>query len=298
MHQSVLLHEVLNGLSVKPVETVLDATVGNAGHALYFCKAAGKKGTIVGIDLDHRALQEARKRLSGCPCKKLLLKENFRNLSKALREHGIYAIDKAFFDFGLRLEQIEQSGRGFSVHRDEPLLMTFDDDPVSPALTAYEIVNRWREKDIVQAIRVFGEESLLRARAIASGIVNARKNKPIERTSELVAIIEQNVPARFRRGRLHTARKTFQALRIVVNDEIAALEEGLGSAFSMLSSGGRIAAISFHSLEDRVVKKFFRRQAQEENGLLVFKKPIVPSVDEVARNPRSRSAKLRVLQKI
>ena len=199
-------------------------------------------------------------------------------------------------DLGLSSDQFETSGRGFTFKNDEPLLMTFKKNPDQGDLTAYQIVNTWEEENIADVIYGYGEEKY--SRRIAKAIVNYREKKAIEKTSELVEIISNSVPVFYKRGRIHPATRTFQALRIAVNDELNTLKRGLERGFARLASGGRIAVISFHSLEDRIVKNFNKEKEELEQARIITKKPIVPSEDEVRENPRSRSAKLRILEKI
>ena len=180
--------------------------------------------------------------------------------------------------------------------KDEPLLITMKENPSPEDITALDVVNTWEEKNLADIIYGYGEERF--ARRIARGIVEARKVTEIKTTLDLVKVIERSVPDFYRRGRIHFATKTFQALRIAVNDELRALEEGLGKGFEALRTGGRMAVISFHSLEDRIVKNFYKEKAKEDKAKLINKKPVRPSIEEIKNNPRSRSAKLRILEKI
>jgi 16S rRNA (cytosine1402-N4)-methyltransferase len=294
-HVSVLLQETIKLLNPTEGNVVLDGTVGNGGHAQAIIELIGNTGTYIGLDADAHSISRATENLAGASAKIILRKENFRNLDAVLREEKISSVNRLLLDLGLNSDQLEASGRGFSFMRDEPLLMTFDDMPVG-FKTARELVNQLNEKELADVIFNFGEERL--SRKIASGIVAAREKKPIERTGELTAIIESCVPSFYRHGRIHPATRTFQALRIAVNDELNALTEGLNKGFEALSSGGIMAVISFHSLEDRIVKNFFRNLEKEEKGEVLVKKPIVSSEVEQSENPRSRSAKLRGFKKI
>ncbi|MDP3735193.1 MAG: 16S rRNA (cytosine(1402)-N(4))-methyltransferase RsmH [bacterium] len=294
MHIPVLLHEVLQFLSIKKGETVLDATAGGGGHTRALSDAVGAKGKVIAIDADSSALARVRDGLRGAACRAEFIHGNFRDLGEMLQGRGISAIDKALFDLGLSSDQLEYSGRGFSFERDEPLLMTFADRTPEGTLTAYEIVNSWGEGELVDILHVYGEER--RARGIVRAIVAARKIRPIGTTRELVRVIEGVAPPR-EMGRIHPATKTFQALRIAVNDEIGALEEGLDAAFKALRAGGRMAVISFHSIEDRTVKHYFADLARSGRVNLLTKKPITPTETEVSTNRRSRSAKMRAIEK-
>ncbi len=295
MHKSVLLKEVLSTLDPKPGEVFLDGTINGGGHSEAVCSVLGAKGTLVGIDEDSDALQAAEKRLSTCKTKKIFFEGNFRNLDSALDSHGIKTADKVLFDLGLSSRQLEISGRGFSFQNEEPLLMTFSSTP-SGAFTAEDVVNEWGEENIAVILESYGEECY--AKQIAKAIVAARGRKKIETSRELALIVKEAVPAKYRNGKTHPATKTFQAIRMAVNDELAAISMGLEKAWERLAPGGRIGVISFHSLEDRIVKNFFRERDRSGEGVLITKKPIAPSREEVQENPRSRSSKLRVIQKI
>lgn len=304
MHIPVLLKEVIDNLNLKVGDTVVDCTLGGAGHALEICRLIGNTGTLVGIDLDQSALNKASKKLKNEKCKVVLQKENFRYLDKILKKAEIEKVDGILFDLGLSSDQLESSGlyshrkakagRGFSFQRNEPLIMTLKESPDEEDLTAREIVNIWDEKNIADIIYGYGEEKF--SRQIAKKIVERRNEKPIETTQDLVGVIEKAVPNWYKHKKIHFATKTFQALRITVNDEIRNLKEGLAKALEVLNKGGRIAVISFHSIEDRIVKQFFKNCEQEGAGKIITKKPIVPSRQEILNNPRSRSAKLRVFE--
>jgi len=300
MHIPVLLREAIENLNLKEGDTVIDGTFGGGGHAQEICKLIGSTGTLVGIDLDRNALNYANEKLKSGKCKIILEKENFRNLDKVLVKVGIKKVNAILLDLGFSSDQIEISGRGFSFRGNppaggEPLLMTLNDSPDEESLTAKEIINEWEEENIADVIYGYGEEKF--SRQIAKKIVEMRKEKPIETTQDLVRIIEKAVPNWYKHKKIHFATKTFQALRITVNDEIGALKEALPKAISALNTGGRVAVISFHSIEDRQVKTFFNIKKKEDIGNVITKKPIVPSMQEIINNPRSRSAKLRVFQK-
>ncbi|MEK7614044.1 MAG: 16S rRNA (cytosine(1402)-N(4))-methyltransferase RsmH [Patescibacteria group bacterium] len=295
-HVPVLLKEVIEVLDLKKGDTVLDCTINDGGHALAVCQAIGEKGLLVGIDEDKGALERARNNLALCKTEIILEESNFRNLDLVLEKSDVSGVDKILFDFGLSSNQLETSGRGFSFQNDEPLLMTFAVIPKIGQLTALEVVNSWSEEDLSDIIREYGEERF--SRRIASAIVEARKKGLIGTTAELKKIIEKVVPSRLGKGKIHPATRTFQAIRIAVNDELEAIREGLGKATKKLNPGGRIAAISFHSLEDRIVKQYWRELTESGKFRIVTKKPITPSREEEIANPRSRSAKLRAIEKI
>lgn len=294
MHVPVLLHEVINGLNLKEGDIVIDGTLGDGGHAEAICCAIGKSGILIGLDEDEQALHTVERRLAPCPCSSRAISGNFRNLDIILGGLKILRVKAILFDLGLRRGQLEESGRGFSFRRNEPLLMTFSSASAETHLTAYEIVNRWKENDLATILKEYGEERF--AREIARGIVEARKIAKINTTEDLVHIIQKNTPAFYKRGKKHIARKTFQALRIATNDELEALKEGIAKACEVLTPGGRFAIITFHSIEDRIVKCLFREQAGR--FILITKRPILPTGEEMARNPLSRSAKLRIIEKI
>jgi len=280
-------------LDLKPDDVVLDATLGGAGHAREIITHLGPQGTFIGFDADEAAVRRAEEAVLSVAPTVHLAHANFRTIRDVLTERGVGHLSKALFDLGWSGYQLE-SGRGFSFLRDEPLIMTYASEPQG-ALTAETIVNSWQEESIVSILAGWGEERY--ARRIARGIVEARKKGRIVTTYALVAIIKASVPRAYAHGRLHPATKTFQALRIAVNDEMGALTEGLTACWQRLLPGGRIAVITFHSVEDRHVKRLFLEWAQKGEGERITKSPIVPSREEVMANPRSRSAKLRVIEK-
>ncbi len=296
-HIPVLLKEIIENLDIKESDVVLDGTINGGGHSEAFCEKLGKDGILVGIDQDTEALTRASERLSGYKCVISLRQENFRNLDKVLDELEIEKIDKALFDLGMSSDQLESSGRGFSFMKDEPLLMTFNPNPKEADITAKEIINNWNEENIADVIYGYGDERF--ARRIAKGIVEARKENEIKTTTDLVEIVKKSVPVPYRIGRrTHFATKTFQALRTVTNDEIRSAREGVEKALNRLNKGGRVAVITFHSIEDRMVKLFFREKKVEGVCKILTKKPIVPGDEEVKQNPRARSAKLRIVEKL
>jgi 16S rRNA (cytosine1402-N4)-methyltransferase len=291
IHTSVLSQEVIDGLDIQDDDTVIDATLGNGGHSESILRL-GKKIKVIGIDLDPEAIVRSKDRLKQFS-NITFVQDSFRNLDAILQNLHVSTISKALFDFGLSSNQLEESGRGFSFQKDEPLLMTFGKEHKS--FTAQEIVNDWDEENIRHVIRGYGEERF--AGRIAKAIVKARQIKPITTTAELVKVILSTCGGKVIPGKIHPATKTFQALRITVNDELGAIQEGLTKAFSVLAPNGRIIAISFHSLEDRIVKQMFRAWSDTGFGIQVTKKPIIPQDEEIRVNPRSRSAKLRIIQK-
>jgi 16S rRNA (cytosine1402-N4)-methyltransferase len=295
VHIPVLLKETVEGLQLKTGMVVLDATLGGGGHTKEICKAIGKDGLLIGIDADKAAIGRVAEILKD-KCRFHLFVANFRELSTVLQNAGVPQIDAAMFDLGLSSFQLEESRRGFTFQKDEPLLMTFAENAAEGKLTAKEILNEWAEESIADVIYGYGGERY--ARRIASAIVESRKEKSIETTFQLVAIIERAVPAVYKRRKIHFATKTFQALRITVNDEIGSVKKAIEDVWGKLKVGGRVAVVSFHEIEDRAVKNFFRNRKQAGDAELITKKPIVPSDDEILENPRSRSAKLRLAEKI
>lgn len=294
-HVSVLLQEAIDGLVLREGDIVFEGTVGLGGHSEEILKRIGASGVYIGTDEDAQALAHAEKRLAPYPAKKEFFQENFRNLDRVLDEAGFPQVDKILLDIGLSNLQLEGSGRGFSFRYDEPLLMTFRTEPKEGDLTAREIVNEWAEESLADIIYGYGEDRF--ARRIAQAIVEARNTKTIETTGELAEIVKNAVPAFARFGKIHPATKTFQAIRIAVNDELGALREGLAKGFARLRPHGRMAVISFHSLEDRIVKAFLKARAAEGLGTVITKKPIAPGEEELERNPKSRSAKLRIISR-
>lgn len=295
-HKTVLLHEAIDGLDIKAGDVFVDGTVGGGGHSEEVAKRFGNSVKIIGIDQDSEALERTKQRLAALECNVTLTEGNFRDIDMILKNIGFDHVDKILLDIGLSSNQFEDSGRGFSFQKDEPLIMSFKKDITEEDLTAREIVNSWDEENIRAILEGYGEEQF--AWKIAKAIVAAREIKPIETTFELVEIIKSATPKFYHHRKIHPATKTFQALRITVNNEIESLKEAVLKGFEHLSPGGRIAIISFHSLEDRVVKQFFKQQEEEGVGKRVTKKPITPLEHEISENPRSRSAKLRIIEKL
>ncbi len=294
-HTPVLLQEVLEILSPQAGEVFLDGTVGSGGHALELSQKLGSTGHLICLDQDQSSLVKAKETLKGVKCKTSFHLANFRHLDKVLAELGLTQVDGILLDLGVHSDQIGPSGRGFSFMHDEPLLMTMKEGPTESDLTAKDVVNSWEEDNLVAILRGFGEETF--APAIAKAIVEARHEKDIETTGELVEIIRGAVPAWYTHKRLHFATRTFQALRLAVNDELGALKEGLTKGWESLAPGGRFGVISFHSLESRLVKNIFIDKKGEGPNLLT-KHAIQATREEELSNPRSRSAELRVIKKI
>jgi len=294
MHTSVLLKEVVSGLSPKKGGLYVDGTLGDGGHSEALCRASSGKATIIGIDQDSGSIAAAKKKLSGLSCKFHFAEENFRNLDRVMDSLGYGEADGIILDLGLSSRQLEDSGRGFSFQRrDEPLLMTFKKNPNGDDLSAREILEEWDEENIADIIFAYGEEK--RAKKIARAITEWRQSKKFETTGDLLDAIEKAIP---KRGRIHPATKTFQALRMAVNDEWRALQEGLKKGLLRLKTRGRMAVITFHSVEDREVKKFYKEKEREGKAVLINKKVITPKKEELLLNKRVRSAKLRVIEKI
>ncbi len=285
-HEPVLLEEVLEGLSVRPGGIYVDGTVGLGGHSEALLRASSPDGFLFGFEWDEASLRRAAKRLSAFAGRFRLFRANFAEAPEILKREGVEA-DGILLDLGLSSFLLEGSGRGFSFLREEPLDMRMD---TRLRMKASDLVNRLSYPQLVELLKTYGEEP--RAAKIARAIVEARKKKRIETSAELARLIERTVRPR-KRGE-HPATLTFQALRIAVNRELENLEKFLAEAPDLLKPGGRLAIISFHSLEDRLVKKAFR----EDSRLRVLtKKPIRPSEDEIKRNPRARSARLRVAER-
>jgi 16S rRNA (cytosine1402-N4)-methyltransferase len=309
VHVPVLLHEIKATFKEIPIKEnsiesfwYLDGTLGGAGHAVALAKEfqrnVGKKLNVIGLDRDPQAIERAKELLKGSTDKLILELENYRNLDKVLDKYQVPVVDFIFLDLGISSDELDNSGRGFTFLKDEPLLMTMG-DPVTYPFTAKDIVNGWKEEDIANVIFGYGEDRY--ARRIAKKIVEYREKKKIETTMELAEVVKGAVPKQFNsfgRKTIHPATKTFQALRITVNDELGALKEGLAKGYERLSKGGRMAIISFHSLEDRIVKEFYKEKKETGEALILTKKPVTAVPQEIAENPRSRSAKLRIIEKI
>lgn len=288
-HIPVLLKEVVELLDPKPGEFIIDGTAGDGGHLAALLREVGENGKVLGIDFDPSAVERLEKKL-GKEKSVILVNDNYAHTAEILESNHLPKADGLLIDLGFSSPQIENSGRGFSFLRDEPLDMRYQVSETRA--TAAEVVNGLPEQELADVIYRFGEERM--SRRVAKAIVEARRKKRIETTLELAEIVKGALPKSYERGRIHPATRTFQALRIYVNDELTNLERVLTNVPRILNSGGRIAIISFHSLEDRIVKNTFRDMHKAHAAELLTKKPIVAQEEEIRMNPRSRSAKLRV----
>ncbi|MGF6375299.1 16S rRNA (cytosine1402-N4)-methyltransferase [Clostridiales Family XIII bacterium PM5-7] len=307
-HTSVLLAQCIDNLNIKPDGIYVDGTLGGGGHSAAICEKLSENGTLIGIDRDTDALDAATERLKSYSCKKLFAQSNYAEIKSVLRELSIEKIDGALLDLGVSSFQLDNHQRGFSYMQDAPLDMRMSQDD---GFTAYEVVNQYDQKELTRIISKYGEEKW--ASRIASFVVTARKTKPIETTFELVDIIKAAIPAKARRDGPHPAKRTFQAIRIEVNDELGQLEKAIDEFCDVLATNGRLCVISFHSLEDRIVKEKISKRANPctcpkefpvcicgkvADIKKVSGKPILPTAEELEENPRARSAKLRVCEKI
>ena len=293
MHIPVLQKEVINYLDPKANENFIDCTADGGGHTTAILERMGTKGKVLGIDADQVLLKELEKKLKEQNLDKqvVLVCDNFSNLKEIARQARFKRVDGILFDLGFSSWHLEESGRGFTFLKNEPLDMRYNP---SSALSAEKLLNFWSEPEIERILRDFGEERF--AREIAVEIVKDRKVSPLKTTFQLIRVLKRAIPFRFQRQKIHFATRTFQAIRIAVNDELESLRKGLDQGLEILDQGGRIVVISFHSLEDRIVKNFFK---DKENILKVLtKKPIIPQAEEIKINPRSRSSKLRAAIKI
>ncbi|AUS09350.1 16S rRNA (cytosine(1402)-N(4))-methyltransferase [Laceyella sacchari] len=307
-HVTVLREEAVAGLNLKPDGVYVDCTLGGAGHSRLIAEQLGPSGTLIGLDQDQMALDHAEERLVGVSCRLHLVKTNFRHISSAVKGLGFESVDGILFDLGVSSPQLDQGERGFSYHQEAPLDMRMDKEQ---ELSAYQVVNEWPEEELVRILFEYGEEKF--SRRIAKMIVKERSKAPISTTLQLVDIIKQAVPAPARRTGPHPARRSFQAIRIAVNDELNAFRDALADSVGLLRPQGRISVITFHSLEDRICKQFFLEEAkgcvcpptfpvctcgQTPRLKIITRKPLLPTDKEIERNPRARSAKLRVAEKI
>ena len=306
-HIPVLLHECIENLNIRPDGIYLDGTLGRGGHS-YEIASRLSSGHLICVDKDESALIQGAERLSAFSDKVLFVHEDFRNSAKIIANAGFGPADGMLFDLGVSSPQLDDASRGFSYMQDSPLDMRMD---TSSPFSAYDLINEYEEAELSRIFFEYGEERY--SRKIASAIVRARENKPLETTAELVDLIRNAMPAAALREKQHPAKRTFQAVRIAVNDELGAVEEMIATAPDALSSGGRLCVISFHSLEDRIIKNGI---AKRVNGCTcpreapvctcgfvqtlrpVTRKPIIPNEKELSENPRSRSAKLRVAERI
>jgi len=292
MHIPVLQKEVIEYLDPKPNENFIDCTIGEGGHSLAILEKNAPKGKVLGIDVDAEVIKNTKYYIQNTIYKNrvVLVSDNFANLKEIVRREKFIKVCGILLDLGMSSWHLEESGRGFSFLRNEPLDMRYN---LENPLTAEKIVNYWSKSEIEKILREYGEERF--AKKIAERIVESRA-KPIETTFQLIEIIKSVIPRKYQVGRLHPATRTFQALRIAVNDELNNLEKTLPQTINVLNRGGRLVVISFHSLEDRIVKNFYRGQTSKDLKILT-KKPIRPSREEIIKNHRSRSAKLRACQK-
>lgn len=306
-HVSVLLEETVTAVLTDPDGIYVDCTLGGAGHSHALGERLSEKGLLIGFDQDEVALEVAKKRLSDLPCRVMTIPSNFRYLKKELAERGIDAVDGIIFDLGVSSYQLDTAERGFSYMNDGPLDMRMDQH--NP-LSAEVVVNDYDAEELVRIIREYGEERW--AKRIVEFIVDARQKERITTTGQLVSIIKKAIPAKARQDGPHPAKRTFQAIRIEVNQELSILHDTFVDAAELLTPGGRIGVITFHSLEDRITKQTFKELStgcicppelpvcvcHHVATVKARNKAIEPSVEEIERNPRSRSAKLRVAEKL
>ena len=306
-HKPVMPRECIEFLNIDPEGIYVDGTIGGAGHSSLICENLSKNGTLIGIDRDDDALATASQRLEKYDCNKHFVKSNYSEIKEVLRNLDIAEIDGALLDIGVSSFQLDEQSRGFSYMQDSPLDMRMDQQA---GFTAADVVNTYSEKDLAGIIKKYGEERW--ASRIAQFIVKAREKEELKTSGQLVEIIKAAVPASARREGPHPAKRTFQALRIEVNDELASLEKAVRDFMDVLAPKGRLAIITFHSLEDRIVKEAFNERANPctcppefpvcvcgkvADIKKITRKPLVADEDELESNPRSRSAKLRVIEK-
>ncbi len=305
-HEPVLLEEVIEGLRIKPEGTYVDGTLGGGGHSYHILQKLNDQGRLIGIDQDGAAVAAAGKRLESFK-NVTIVRNNYCNIAQVLMDLGIDKVDGILLDLGVSSYQLDTPERGFSYNSDAPLDMRMDD---RGAMTAADIVNTYSQADLARIISMYGEEKF--AASIAKHITAAREGGPIKTTGELVEIIRASMPAKALRKAGHPAKQTFQALRIELNNELKVLTDSLDTMIDLLAPGGRIAVITFHSLEDRIVKNIFK-DAQDpcvcppnfpvctcgrrSKGSIVTRKPIIPSESETEENPRAKSSKLRIFEK-
>ncbi len=296
MHIPVLKNEVLKYLGPKPNENFIDCTIDGGGHGLAILKAIQPKGRLLGIDQDEEIIRRLKLKVQKSKVKNnlVLVCDNFVNLKEIVKEKKFKKVSGILFDLGMSTWHLRESGRGFSFMKEESLDMRYS--PKYQKTTATEIINRWPPKEIERILKEYGEEKF--SKRIVKEIIRERKESLIKTTSQLVAIVKKVVPGWYRRGRIHPATKTFQALRIAVNSELTNLEKTLPRALEILEAEGKLVVISFHSLEDRIVKNFLKEKTKEKRVRILTKKPIRPSREEIKLNPSSRSAKLRAAIKI
>ena len=306
-HKSVLLNETIEGLNIKPDGIYVDGTLGGGGHAYEVCRRLGEKGSIIGIDQDEAAIEAASVRLKDFGEKVTIIRSNYCDMKSKLHELGIDKVDGIVLDLGVSSYQLDTAERGFSYREDAPLDMRMDR---RQKMTARDIVNDYTEADLYRVIRDYGEDKF--AKNIAKHIVQARAVKPVETTAELSEIIRASIPMKFQKKSGHPAKRTFQAIRIELNRELDVLRDSLDDMIDLLNPGGRLCIITFHSLEDRIVKSAFRKNenpctcppdfpvcvcGKKSKGKVITRKPILPSETEMEENPRSKSAKLRIFER-
>lgn len=307
-HKSVLLEETIESLNIKPDGVYVDGTLGGGGHAYEVCRRLGEGGRLIGIDQDADAIAAASERLKEFGDKVTIVRSNYENIEGVLRELGIGEVDGIYLDLGVSSYQLDTADRGFTYREeDAPLDMRMDQRNTE---TAKDIVNNYTESELFHIIRDYGEDRF--AKNIAKHIVRARQEKEIETTGELTEIIKAAIPAKVRATGGHPAKRTFQAIRIELNKELEVLENSIDTMTELLAPGGRLSIITFHSLEDRIVKNRFRTNenpctcppdfpvcmcGKKSRGRVVTRKPILPSEEELSENKRSKSAKLRVFEK-
>lgn len=307
-HRPVMLEQCVKGLDIRPDGIYVDGTLGGGGHSGAICRSLDERGALIGIDRDRDALNVSSERLKEYKCQKYFVQSNYSDIKQVLNELKIEKVDGALLDLGVSSFQLDNPQRGFSYMNDAPLdmRMSQDDD-----FTAYDIVNDYDRNELIRVIGKYGEERW--ASRIADFIVKVRSDKPIESTYELVDVIKQAIPASARRTGPHPAKRTFQAIRIEVNDELSQLERAVEEFCDILAPGGRLCIITFHSLEDRIVKEIFSRRAnpctcprefpicvcgKKADIKKITGKPFVTDAEEIEENPRARSAKLRIAEKI
>ena len=306
-HVSVLLHETVDCLNVKPARNYVDATIGGGGHAYEVCRRLGEKGSIIGIDQDEAAIEAASVRLKDFGEKVTIIRSNYCDMKSKLHELGIDKVDGIVLDLGVSSYQLDTAERGFSYREDAPLDMRMDR---RQKMTARDIVNDYSEMDLYRVIRDYGEDKF--AKNIAKHIVAARGINPIETTGQLTEIIRASIPMKYQKKSGHPAKRTFQAIRIELNRELDVLKNSLDDMIEILNPGGRLCIITFHSLEDRIVKSAFKKNenpctcppdfpvcvcGKVSKGCVVTRKPILPSEEELEYNSRSKSAKLRIFER-
>ena len=306
-HISVLLNETVDSLSVHPGGVYVDGTLGGGGHSLEIAKRLGGEGTLIGIDRDEAAVSAAGARLSQFGETVRIVQGNYSSMPEIVKDLGYAKVDGIVLDLGVSSYQLDEAERGFSYMHDAPLDMRMDRRETR---TAADLINTASERELFRIIRDYGEERF--AQNIAKHIVERREEKPIETTGELVEIIRASIPMKLQKSGGHPAKRTFQAIRIELNGELSALEESLDSMIDLLNDGGRLSVITFHSLEDRIVKAAFRRNenpctcppvfpvcvcGKKPKGRVLTRKPLLPSQEETEENPRAKSAKLRVFER-